>query len=220
MNIYKSGLGDNLMNPVFFTDAVRQYLKAEEELLMSLSTSYDTLIEIGCTAGRYAEPVTQLGKSYVGIDIADHHILQAAHLHRNNEKASFLCDDAHNLESILNAAEASTRNPLIFFPFNSFGNLDNGYAILETLKKMSIPFAVFTYATDRATTGERTTYYAASGFTSLVMEEEGSGVRFIDGSGLNTIAYSESWFERSFSSLHLPYHRIPFSSIGCCYTSF
>lgn len=219
MNIYKSGLGDNLMNPVFFTEAVRQYLKGEEELLVSLSTSYDTIIEIGCTAGRYAEAITRLGKDYVGIDIADHHILRAAHLHKGNEKASFLCDDAHNLEAILNAAEASSRNPLVFFPFNSFGNLGNGYVILEILMKMSIPFAIFTYATDQATTGERKTYYKASGFKSLILEEEGSGVRFIDQSGLNTIAYSASWFERSFSSLQLPYRCTPFSSIGCCYMS-
>jgi hypothetical protein len=220
MKFYASGIGDNLMNPVFFTGAIHDYLLCEKELLISLSEPYDTIIEIGCTKGRYAETITKLKKHYLGIDIAKHHILDASALHQHNTNARFLCDDVRNLETILLANGIRAEGSLLFFPFNSFGNLHDGTAILQMLKRTGIPFAIFTYATDKRTEEERTRYYTGSGFLDICLSNELAGVRFIDHSGLNTIAYRESWFRESFLSLQLPLRRIPFGGIGCSYLSF
>jgi hypothetical protein len=220
MNIYESRIADHLTDPDYFTPAIRIYQQGERELLFQLAKPFNTLIEAGCSKGRYTAAVTETKRNYIGIDIAAHHIDDASTAHKSNSKALFFCDDILNFEKIFLANTINTNSSLLFFPFNCFGNLVNPVTILEKMAVLKISFAIFTYSPDANATCERSKYYHTSGFKDLSLTNESEGIRFTCATGLNTIAYHESWFKEAFSHLKIQYRRREFGEIGRAYSNF
>lgn len=53
MNVYQPGPVMALMNPGSYTPEINDYLVAERMLLRTYLARFDTIVEAGCTDGRY-----------------------------------------------------------------------------------------------------------------------------------------------------------------------
>jgi hypothetical protein len=125
----------------------------------------------------------------------------------------------NRLPDILAKAELKGAS-LLVFPFNAFGNLPDGEAMLEMLQMSGLPFVISTYRTDSKALKLREEYYLAAGIEDMVIESTARGLRFTDNSGFDSIAYSEEWFNSGFSRLGMTCNSISFGKIGVAYTNF
>jgi SAM-dependent methyltransferase len=200
MNIYEDGQGDELINPQNYNSEISLYLEAEGKRLSKIVVEYDTVIEVGCMNGRYADFVLQLNKKYIGIDLVQRYIESAKKRYKSaidNKEAAFFCAGLEDLHTVLaHITPQNLKKVLAVFPFNSFGNIENIDRAADVISNSVIDFVIFTYKTDKFTQIIRENYYLNSGFINLDCICDETGVRFISTEGLNSIAYSEKWVDK------------------------
>ena len=218
MNIYKSGIGDELVNPANFNFEIERFLKSEEKLIKSYSAGFSTVIEAGCMNGRNANLIYSLRKNYIGIDVESRYINEAKLSFKDYRNLTFVCDDIINLESIL--FESNTKNIfdlVVIFPFNSFGNITKSKVTLEKLLDQNFNLIISTYKTDDFSTLCRKDYYVNSGFCDLKVNRNKNRVRISNNSGLDSKAFSEYWFNDVSVKYGVNMKKLIFSKIGVAY---
>lgn len=220
MSIYKSGIGDELINPENYNEEVLFYLKEEAILLNQIISKFETVVEAGCMDGRNLELIASLNKNYVGVDLENRYIEAAKNKHATVNGAMFVCDDIINLKSILQQIEYNKEELVVVFPFNSFGNVTDNFKTLNTLLTEKFKVVIFTYKNNKFTDTIRENYYLKSGFENLSVEKNGDGVRFFNQTGLNSKAFSEQWFEKIGICTNNKFHIQNFSNIGVAYSNF
>lgn len=223
MSIYETGKGDELVNSQNYDDSILKYLEEEQSLLLKMVDQFNLLIEAGCMTGRYLNQVVRLNKKYIGIDPVTRYIDMAIleNKHRISEKLKFINDDISNINSILEKEHLpNSDNVLLFFPFNSFGNIKNIDNTFNSILKSKIRFIIFTYKTDDNSNKVREQYYLKCGFTQLIFEVNISGVRITSKEGLDTTAYSENWVKEKLESNKQVFSKTEFGKIGVAYFNF
>lgn len=225
-NFYGSGFGNRLINPLNYPEEIVGYLSAEHRFLMEKIENFQVLIEVGCMQGRCLEQVVEVNKSYIGIDIVEEYIeaaiLRANALSIDAKKYDFLCLDAANLHNVLALTKLDkfkSKEALIFFPFNSFGNIENVNNVLSSLKKSGINFFISTYKTDKITNMLRMEYYQRCNYRNVLEINESNGKRFISDEGLSTIAYLENWIISKFDDENIEVQVVDLDLIGVGYLS-
>lgn len=216
-NIYESGAGDALLNPIVHTTAIRDYLEAERAFIQQHVSDYDALVETGCSAGRYAACALDSNKQYIGIDRVARYLAEGM---RHYPRATFVAADIKNITGILPLYLQPSRKPLIVVPFNLVGTLAEPLQFLNELSATGHHFLLFSFNTDAAATEARAEYYTTSGFDDLHHHEEEDGVLFTSPSGLHSFAYTEAWFENAFRQLSVPLHKTAIGVIGTAYGNF
>lgn len=217
---YASGLGDRLIDSETFPSAILDFLQGEEAVLRSTSQDVDTLIEVGCMEGRWLEWAVKIGKCYVGVDVVSRYIQECLSritcMNLDRDRYQCVLGSADYLE-ILRSYWSSSVHPLAFFPFNSFGNMEDPCAVIESLRKSETLFLISSYDTSTYATACRLEYYANCRYSDLQCIEDDRGVLFHSPDGLHSFAYHEDFLIREFRKHGLEIEVITFADIGRMY---
>jgi hypothetical protein len=217
---YASGLGDRLIDSETFPLTILGFLQGEEAVLRVISRDVDTLIEVGCMEGRWLEWAMEMRKRYVGIDVVSRYIQEClsriARMNLSSDQCQCMLGSATDLES-LKSCWSSSVHPLVFFPFNSFGNMEDPCAVIESLRKSGMPFLVSSYDTSAYATACRLEYYANCQYGDLQCVENDRGVLFHSPDGLHSFAYHEDFLLHEFRKRGLGVEVIVFANIGKMY---
>jgi hypothetical protein len=223
-DFYESGKGDRLIDPFLFPEKIKQFLLYEKRILEALTGSFDLLIEVGCMHGRYLKWAVKNNKCYLGIDIVERYIETGKKivlgLQLDTNKYRFILGGAENIAKIVKLDEWDIRpnRCVLFFPFNSFGNMDNPVAVIKSIKKSSLPFLISTYDTNPEANKCREQYYKNCGYIEVSIIQDEKGVRFVSSDGLSSIAYHKNYLQEVFAINSLKVVAIRFSQIGLAYT--
>ncbi len=217
---YASGLGDRLIDSETFPPTILGFLQGEEAVLRGVSRDVDTLIEVGCMEGRWLEWAIGIGKRYVGIDVVSRYVQvclsRIACMNLSPSWYQCVLGSAVNLEN-LKSYWGSSVHPLAFFPFNSFGNMEDPCAVIESLRKIGMPFLISSYDTSAYATACRLEYYANCQYSDLRCIEDDRGVLFHSPDGLHSFAYHEDFLLHEFRKRGLGVEVIVFADIGKMY---
>jgi hypothetical protein len=218
VNIYKNGKGDELVKPENYNEEIRSYLEEEKKILSEMVIKYETVIEAGCMDGRYVELILDLGKKYIGIDIVKRYIKNAKKKYEVSIKKKEVSFFSVGLEKMYLKPEIiytiNTTKTIVFFPFNSFGNIKNITEAFNCLSNLQVDFVIFTYQTNSIASKVREDYYNLSGFPNLICLADDLGVRFKSSEGLDSIAYSEKYLKKTFKEKGCSLKSMNFAQIG------
>jgi hypothetical protein len=221
---YGSGLGTRLIDAGNYPPSIQDYLHGEEQLLASLEDGFSTLVEVGCMHGRYLEWAVARGKNYLGVDPVQPYIRQGhERLALDPPKAGtcrFAQGTAEEIDLVLRQ-EGITEDerPLLFFPFNSFGQARFPRPIVAALSRARAPFLICTYGTGDRASEVRKRYYDACGYADLTQLSDESGVRFVSSDGLHSAAYHPPVMAGMFAAAGLRVKAVEFSDVGTGYSS-
>lgn len=220
---YGSEDGDKLIDKRNYPLSIKNYLEEEKQILNNCIKNYDVLIEVGCMVARNIQIAILNKIKYIGIDIISDYINLANQIVKRRDLTStceVLCINAEKLDDILQKSKLIKKcyNPLFFFPFNSFGNINDHICTLKSIKKIrNASFIIFTYKTDENATDERLKYYSKCNYRNLTVKHENIGIRFIADNGLDSIAYNEKYLENIIKNIDLQVETKEFSKIGIAY---
>ena len=212
-NFYGNYAGDLLVEESLYPPKVVEFLQREKDCLRSLTDTFQSLIEVGSMDGLHLEWAAKRRKRYVGIDIVERYIeagnaLVAA---RNLPASmfSFYLGDATRLDKHILEFEI-IGNALLFFPFNSFGNMGDERAVASAVLNTRMPCFISTYRTDRMATQIRLDYYDSVGYSVNEVKETEKGVAVCLDGQYYTIAYSIPYVRYMFGNLGI----VEFSDLG------
>jgi hypothetical protein len=223
-NFYNSGTGDRLIDPSKYPSEIHSYLEAELNLLEAVIKNFDMVVEVGCMHGRFLKWILMQNKYYVGVDIAANYIAQgkekAISLGLESSKYQFICQDAKDLDRVIEHNPFDfirKENILVFFPFNSLGNIEDLDGVVTCLKKIKTNFYISSYKTDNFSTEAREQYYTNCGYTNISQINANEGIRFRSHEGLNTIAYHPNFLVNRFTQININLKTYNLSEIGVAY---
>lgn len=223
-DFYESGKGDRLIDPSLFPEEIKQFLIGEKRILETLKDSFNLLIEVGSMYGRYLKWAVENGKYYLGIDIVQRYIETGRKVISDSQfdpsKYRFILGGAENIVGLVKPEEwnVKPRECLLFFPFNSFGNMEDPSVIVKSIKKSGLPFLITTYGTNQETNACRERYYRNCGYSEIVSVQDEKGVRFVSPEGLSTIAYHLDYLQKIFTLSNSKVTIVHFSQIGVAFT--
>jgi len=219
---YGGGQGDRLVDPNCYPKEIVDFLREERKLLDSMAASIDTLVEIGCMHGRYLDWAVGLNKRYIGIDIVPRYINMGrrivAEKRLERKKYQFVLGGAEMVD-VLARQKAAPGKCLLFFPFNSFGNMADPIPVILSVRKSNLPFLISSYQTKRRSTTSRREYYRRCGYKDIVCTDDEKGVCFSSADGLKSIAYHPRHVQRICDANNLAVAIRLFSTIGIAYLS-
>jgi hypothetical protein len=221
---YQTGLGDRLVDEATYPLDIKRFLTSEERLLLRLSSSFDTLVEVGCMTGRHLQWSLQHGKSYIGIEPVGRYASEArravASLGHAGARCHILTISAEWLHTAVpDYLKRLDGRALFFFPFNSFGNAQHPEPILRSLSGCPGEILISSYRTSLHATRVRQRYYERCRYGGLRCYVSRRGVRFRANEGLNTVAYRPSLIVRLAKTCDMDIVALPFSTIGLAYAS-
>jgi hypothetical protein len=225
MDFYGSGLGDRLIDESLFPLEIKEFLRGEDRLLEQCISSFDSLIEVGCMRGRYLQWAIDRGLNYFGIDIVSSYIetghKRLGEVHTGLLKCDFILGGAEDIDVLLDwkILGIDPQKALLFFPFNSFGNMQDFLPVIRSIRRSGARFFISTYSTIPNATLCRQRYYDACLYLGLEKVEDNRGVTFISRDGLHTIAYHLDFLIKSFKKERMIVDATNFADIGIIYTS-
>ncbi len=221
LNVYNTKVGNQLLNPDYFPYEVIRYLQMEKNLISTLVSNYDLLIEVGCFDAYYLPLVASMNKRYLGIDICERNIIEAKHRAEfwqiKDNVYELMLLDAHDIHTIASESRLIRNNSscrkIIVLPFNIIGNIFNIDLFLVSLNNLGYDLILSSFMTNEHATYWRKIYYSncCSGVT-LVAEDYGN--RFISQDGLNSISYNLDWLTSKFKREGFINHFFHFDNIG------
>lgn len=221
---YGTDDGNRLVDEKNYPESIKIYLNEEKNRLNQEIKKYDIIIEVGCMEARNMDIAVNNKKKYIGIDIVEEYIDAANRIidKRNlNNICEFLCINAERLDEVLQKSKLIKNNSriLFFFPFNSFGNMENYISVIDSIVKIkNADFIIFSYNTDTKTTAERYNYYNNCKYDNLSLQKEKDGIRFIADNGLNSMAYNQDYLDKLIRSKGLSLSTTKFADIGIAYS--
>jgi len=220
---YGGSLGNRLVNSCNYPNDIKEFLKEEESILIDSMKGCDIVIEVGCMEVRNLQCVVNNGKKYIGVDIIPSYIETSNKIIQEEGLSSIcecICIDAENLDIIFEKSNLikDSKNPMFFFPFNSFGNMSNIDNVIKSMSKIKKAlFVLFTYQINDYSNSVRFNYYHNCNYEHLNIVYESNGVRFTSDDGLNSMAYDENFLGDLIKKNGLNFKVIKFSNIGTAY---
>ncbi len=223
MSFYDCGLGDRLVEDGMYPTEIKEFLVEEALLLERVESSFDLLVEVGCMQGRYLEWSIAHSKRYVGIDLVTRYIeagIERAHeLGLSASTCQFVVGDAEKLDDIVTPELLGNKQSkaLLFFPFNSFGNIESYSAVIGSIKRCASPFCISTYTTSPLSLMTRLNYFSACQYAGLNVRDDNQGTLFSTKSGLHSMAYHPHFLLSELAQANLAAETIQFAQIGIAY---
>lgn len=221
---YGTDDGNRLVDEKNYPESIKNYLNGEKYILNQEIENHDLIIEVGCMEARNMDIAINNKKKYIGIDIVEEYINTANKIvdkRKLNNICEFLCINAEELDEVLQKSKLikNSSRPLFFFPFNSFGNMENYISVIDSIGKIkNADFILFSYDTDNKSTEERYNYYNNCKYDNLSLQKEINGVRFIADNGLNSMAYNPEYLNKVIRSKGLSLSTTKFADIGLAYS--
>ncbi len=215
---YASGGGDLLIDSSNYPPDIVDYLEGESKLLSEMQDQFDRLAEVGCMEGRHIAWCLKHRKKYLGLDIVSRYIASGRTMLLSNglkppdyrmEEVS--AERLHSLGGIL------SERLLFFFPFNSFGNMENQLAVLDSIRKTKKSFLICSYRTTDDINTVRRAYYNNCGYSDIQETMSDEGIRFASTDGLDTMAYHPEYLRKQCEKMGMKLRVIDFSKIGIAY---
>jgi len=222
---YESGKGDRLIDPILFPEDIKEFLAQERKILETLIGSFSLLVEVGSMYGRYLKWAVENSKCYFGVDIIQRYIEAGrkviSDLQLEPVKYKFVIGGAENIAELVKPKNWGIKSDqcILFFPFNSFGNMNEPAVVIRSIKKSGLPFLISTYGTSQEINLCREQYYKNCGYSEIVNIQNEKGSRFISPDGLNTIAYHPDYLQNIFIVNNLEITVMSFSKIGIVFAS-
>jgi len=221
-NFYSSGRGDRLIDPNFFPVEISHFLKREKSILSSYGPSFDLLVEVGCMQGRYLGWAVKHKKRYIGIDIVNRYIEDGRKalfkLGLASQSYQFILGGAEHVDKIdLKQYRVEKNRSILFFPFNSFGNIPNPLPVIKKLKETNLPFLISTYQTISEATSWRKQYYQNCGYKKITIINDEQGICFTSSDGLRSIAYHPEFLLNLFYANGISAQATNFCELGVMY---
>lgn len=210
----------------FLTTELELYLATEANILNGVvdNSKINHLVEIGCGYGRYALWAAERRLRYDGIDLVSWMIdigklrlKKIRHLHPAFQGQVHHLPAANVLS--LFEKQPSQERPLLFFPFNCFGNISDLKSTLENLRGFNGDLFISTFKVDEPTTEIRKIYYSRCGYTAVKHQTISEGTLVTSDEGLHASAYSSIYLisllqkygfanvsQREFANIGLGYH--------------
>jgi len=199
---YGERFGWRMFDARFLTKEVKVYLDDEEAFVEHvMSSGYDYLVEVGCGYGRYLDWAMSRGYSYAGLDIVPW-MVDIGRVRAENARASYgdqrcdvLINPAESLEDAIKKLEKDSPDAkfLVFFPFNSLGNISSLSQALESIEAVGVDFIVSTFKTDAKPTNYRLDYYRNCGYENLNSRLMRQGILIVSDEGFHAFAYNRDW---------------------------
>lgn len=206
---YESGPGDRLAVSSNHPQKIREFLQVEEKALDSIADSIDLLIEVGCMQGLHLDWAFAHEKSYLGIDIVKRYIQagekKVAQSGLSKERYRFIVGNGEEIGHLIHEQklQAERERCLLFFPFNSFGNMQNVERVIASLRESELSFLISTYQTNDSATKSRDEYYKRCGYQDVRFTLTEQGVCFSSSDGLHSIAYQPDYLKKLFAEQNL-----------------
>uniref|UniRef100_UPI0039658D06 Methyltransferase domain-containing protein n=1 Tax=Cystobacter sp. TaxID=1965334 RepID=UPI0039658D06 len=220
LDFYAQGQGDRLIDPARFPAEIKAFLEGERVLLDSVAEHVELLVEVGSMHGQHLGWAIARGKHYIGVDPVPRYIEQGRRTLREQglpaERFRFIEGGAEELHQLLprHALAVPPSRCLLFFPFNSFGNMRDPERVLESLSMTGLPFLISSYATTERATQARAAYYAQCQYEWLESACDERGVRFRAPEGFDAMAYHVEYLEPRMRRYGLEVRPIPFADVG------
>jgi hypothetical protein len=214
-NVYDTVLGDALMDDTNYPDSIIKFLAAEKEVAAYVSESFSTLVELGCHTGFYVETAIAQGLRYIGVDSTPKYIEIARRRFGESPEVSFVCENA--FVALNTISWNSIEKPILFFPFNSFGNI---YTDLQKAKEVftqNIPILISLFKTDDKATSARMAYYKRSGLQNLHVIDGDDTICVSADDGFLSAAFNRSAMVRLSRSAGFRLTVFDMSEVGACY---
>lgn len=209
--------GQKLIDVELYPEKIHQHLNDEKATLVNIirNGNYDTVVEVGCMDGTMHLDVCKLcDVNYVGLDLVEHSVeLLNQKLMESGCHGQYIAKalDVINIDSIAPDINEISRKVLVFFPFNSFGNLDHPKEVLSVIRSCDYDAVVLTYLTDDNSANVRMEYYSNCGYSNLELSKSNEGDLFSSAQGLRSYAYSYDWFQNVADENS---YKVKFSKIG------
>lgn len=204
---YENGLGDRLADPSKHPQNIIKFLQVEQQALDSITSSIDLTIEVGCMYGLHLDWAISQKKRYLGIDIVERYIVagrqMVAKRGLSQEDYRFVVGDAEELAHVLEQQHLGSERSLLFFPFNSFGNMLHVERVIASLHESNLPFLISSYQTTEDATKSREEYYTRCGYKDIRYSNSEKGVCFSSLDGLYSIAYHPAYLRKLCSDHNL-----------------
>ncbi|MBR0764487.1 hypothetical protein [Bradyrhizobium japonicum] len=220
--LYASGLGDRLIDAARYPSDIQAFLISELTLLGTFVDKFSRLVEVGAMEGRHLDWAIEHNKEYLGIDATKKFVdtgtkgMRARGLDRN--RYCLLHGRAEELHHLAQLRDRG-RSPLIFFPFNSIGNMEVLSEVLRSLAELRYPFFISTYTTSSESTLARSTYYENCGFDGLSQRTDDKSILFQSNDGLSSKAFRQEFFLETCSNVSLAVRSVALGRIGVAYIS-
>ncbi|MBU1167349.1 hypothetical protein KKC60_02990 [Patescibacteria group bacterium] len=216
---YGSGNGNVLIDERKYPPEIKAWLKEETALLAKHAHLFNQLVEVGCMEGRFLAWALSGGKKYLGLDVVNSFIETGQEHCRSlklpQEDYWIQFGDAEKLKEFSRPIQEKA---LLFFPFNSFGNIQEHLAAIRSLCAIKKPFLICSYATSEAAWQVRSRYYQNCNYSDLHWHSSEAGVTFSSSDGLNTTAYHPQYLVRKFEEFgQMEVQVIEFAQIGRAY---
>ncbi|MBP7708668.1 class I SAM-dependent methyltransferase [Candidatus Pacearchaeota archaeon] len=210
--------GEELVDPTKFIPEIVDYLQKEREMILRIirRENYAGIMEVGCMDGRNMDIAAEAGVSYVGIDIVKRFIDNARiNLRQINLNGVVAECDVKNLSPV---RDFLSLRHLAFFPFNSFGNIDDPERALESVRENNLDSLILTYKTDERSSNVRRDYLVNNSMKNLRKRVTKKGIVFQSPRGLSSYAYNFETMSRMASNAgYSNCTSIPLSEIGVAY---
>lgn len=221
-DFYESGCGDYLIDFSFFPEEVKDFLLKEELLLSPIEDSFRLLIEVGCMHGRYLGWAVERGKSYIGIDVVHRFIEEGRRRIAEMQlpvSYQFVEGAAEDIPTLIPVRRLRNKKCLLFFPFNSFGNMEDAEPVIAAVKASGLSFLISSYQTTATANACREEYYRRCGYRNIRRTVNDKGVCFYSDDGLRTVAYHPAYIRRICIKQNVAVRSMPFSFFGIAYFS-
>jgi len=221
-DFYDKGYGDSLIDLSLLPKEVKDFLLKEELILSSIKDSFKLLTEIGCMNGRYLEWAVAENKSYIGIDVVPRFIKEGKERViklKLGTNYQFIEGTAEDIINLIPIKELRNKNCLLFFPFNSFGNMEDARPVISAIKESGLPFLISSYQTTLKANKCREVYYNQCGYKGVKCKNNNKGVCFCSDDGLKTIAYHPVYIKKICKIKNLAVKSMSFSIFGMMYFS-
>lgn len=221
LDFYARGAGDLLIDEARYPAAIRDFLRAESELLESISGDFDLLVEAGCMHGRFLDWAQARGKRYLGLDVVPRYVeagrREAVRRGLSPETYRFACVPAERVHDVLQTHPIPPTRTLLFFPFNSIGNMDDAGPVISAIARSGAKFLVSSYRSTARASAARREYYERCGYRAIQEGRDPKAVWFRSPDGLRSAAWRPRYFRASCAANRLAVRLQPFAKIGLAY---
>ena len=154
--------GAKFLNPVYFTEGIREYLALETEFIVSQLKDSESILDVGCGEGRYLRILAPLVGRITGLDYSLQLIDQATESTQQFNNVQLILGSVENLEELVHS---KFQHGLL--AWNTIGNIPQElHRPMMKYLKSTLKKSIFlsTYKCNEFVMGERLRYYEKIGF--------------------------------------------------------
>lgn len=172
------------LTPSYYPKQYQDYIKQEEELIVSNIKNSDVILEAGVGTGRIIPKIAPLAKKVIGIDNVDLMIKSSTEIAKQYPNVKIVKCEIENIGNFF----GKNYFDKTFCIWNTLGNVESEVGVLKNLGKVTRD-KIFVSVYKKGTLEERKNWYETVGIKLKKIDE--AKEIFYSESGLKSKSYSE-----------------------------